>query len=128
MVPRLLNRFLNQGRKTNPNPNFCVRIFSVGVGVFHVKGWGLKGSVCPSKPGKPNFFGGISRDFAGISWRCPKSLRKQSLCSIFVPYSNARLQSQCSCTFINQDCRTNCVRREILTHQQARRSDRDAFV
>ena len=37
-----------------------------------MKGWGPKSSVCPSKPGKSNFFGGISRDFAGISWRCPK--------------------------------------------------------
>ena len=31
-----------------------------------MKGWGPKRSVCPSKPGKPNFFGGISWDFAGI--------------------------------------------------------------
>ena len=33
-----------QGRKRNPNPNFLVRIFSGGVGVFHVKGWGPKSS------------------------------------------------------------------------------------
>ena len=33
---------------------------SGGVGVFHVKGWGPKSSVCPSKPGKSNFFGAIS--------------------------------------------------------------------
>ena len=51
-----------------------------------MKGWGPKSSICPSKPGKPNFFGGISRDFAGISRKCPKSLRKKGLCSIFVPY------------------------------------------
>ena len=38
-----------QGRKRNPNPNFLVRVFSGGVGVFHVKGWGPKSSVCPSK-------------------------------------------------------------------------------
>ena len=78
--------FLCQGRKRNPNPNFLVRIFSGRVGVFHVNGWGPKSSVCPSKPGKSNFFSGISRDFAGISWRRPKSLRKKSLCSILVPY------------------------------------------
>ena len=54
--------------------------------VFHVKGWGPKSSVCPSKPRETKIFGGISRDFAGISRRCPKSLRKKSLCSIFVPY------------------------------------------
>ena len=71
-------RPLNQGRKRNPNLNFLVRIFSGGVGVFHVKGWGPKSSVCPSKPGKSNFLGGISRDFAGISRRCPKSLRKSA--------------------------------------------------
>ena len=63
------------GKKRNPNLNFLVQIFSGGAGVFHVKGWGPKSSVCPSKPGKPNLFGGISRDFAGISRRCPKSLR-----------------------------------------------------
>ena len=74
-----------QGRKRNPNLNFLVRIFPGGVGVFHVKRWGPKSSVCPSRPGKSNFFGGISRDFAGISRGCPKSLRKKGLCSIFVP-------------------------------------------
>ena len=75
-----------QARERNPNPNFLVRIFSGGVGVFHVKGWGPKSLICPSKPEKSNFFGGISRDFAGISRKCPKSLRKKSLCSIFGPY------------------------------------------
>ena len=34
-------------------------IFYGGVGVFHVKGWGPKSSVCPSKPGESNFFGGL---------------------------------------------------------------------
>ena len=43
-----------------------------------MKGWGPKSSVCPSKPGKSNSLGGISRDFAGISRRRPKSLRKKS--------------------------------------------------
>ena len=74
-----------QARKKNPNLNFWVRIFSGGVGVFHVKGWGPKSSVCPSKPRESNFFGGISRDFAGISRKRPKSLRKQCLGSILVP-------------------------------------------
>ena len=68
----------SQGRKTNPNPNFWVRIFSVREGVFHVKGWGPKSSVCLSKPGKSSCFGGISRDFAGISRRHPKSLRNSA--------------------------------------------------
>ena len=70
----------SKGRKRNPNPNVLVRICSGGVGVFHVKGWGSKSSVCPSKPGKSNFFGGISRDFAGISRDFgPKSLRKKKV-------------------------------------------------
>ena len=73
-----------QARKESPNPNFGVRISSSGVGVFHVKGWGPKSSVCPLKPGKSNFLAG-SRAFAGISWRCPNSLRKTSLCSILAP-------------------------------------------
>ena len=67
----------HQGRKRSPNLNFLVRIFSGGVGVFHVKGWGPKSSVWPSKPGRSNFLGGISRDFAGISRKRPKSLRKK---------------------------------------------------
>ena len=83
-----------QERKRNPNPNFLVRIFSSGVGVFHVNGWGPKSSICPSKPGKSNFLGGISRDFAGISRGCPKSLRKKSLCSISGPHNWFMLQFQ----------------------------------
>ena len=66
-----------QGGKKNPNPNFLVRIFSSGVGVFHVTGWGPKSSIRPSKPGKSNFLGGVSRDFAGISRGRTKSLRKK---------------------------------------------------
>ena len=53
--------------------------------VFHVKGWGPKSSVCPSKSRESNFFGRISRDFAGISRKRPKSLRKKSLGSILAP-------------------------------------------
>ena len=68
-----------QARKRNPNPNFLVRISSGGVGVCHVKGWGPKSSVCPSKPRKTKLFGGISRDFAGIFQGRPKSLRKKKL-------------------------------------------------
>ena len=45
-----------QGRKRKPNPNFLVRISSGGVGVFHVKGWGPKSSVCPLKPGEIELF------------------------------------------------------------------------
>ena len=42
---------LMDGKKST-NPNFSVRILSGGVGVFHVKGWGPKSSICPSKPRK----------------------------------------------------------------------------
>ena len=69
-------RAFGQARKRNPNPNFLIRIFSGGVGVFRVNGWGPKSSIRPSKPGKSNFLGRISRDFAGISRNRPKSLRK----------------------------------------------------
>ena len=55
-----------------------------------MKGWGPKSSVCPSKPRESNFFGGISRDFAGTSRKRPKSLRKKCLGSILVPYSRAK--------------------------------------
>ena len=73
------------GTKKEPKPKLLSPIFSGGVGVFHVKGWGPKSSVCPSKPRESNFFGGISRDFAGISRKRPKSLRKKCLGSILVP-------------------------------------------
>ena len=76
---------LIQGGKRNPNPNFLVRIFSSGVGVFHVNGLGAKKfDTSLETRDVSNFLGGISRDFAGISRRCPKSLRKKSLCSISV--------------------------------------------
>ena len=81
-----LPRPFSSGRRKEPKPKLLVRIFSSGVGVFHVNGWGPKSSIRPPKPGKSNFLGGISRDFAGISRRRPKSLRKKSLCSISVPY------------------------------------------
>ena len=55
-----------------------------------MKGWGPKSSVCPSKPGKPNFFGGISRDFAGVSWRYPKSLRKKVCVQFLFPISERK--------------------------------------
>ena len=38
-----------------------------------MKGWGPKVRYVPSKPAKPNFFGGISRDFAGTSLRKKKA-------------------------------------------------------
>ena len=52
-----------------------------------MNGWGPKSSVCPSKPGKSNFFGGDipakSRDIPAVPEKFEK---KKSLCSIFGPY------------------------------------------
>ena len=62
-----------QARERNPNLNFLVRICSGGVGVFHVKGWGPKSSVCPSKPGKPNLFW---RDIPEFWWHIPEAPEK----------------------------------------------------
>ena len=72
-------KFRNPGisKKKAPEPNFLVRISSGGVRVFHVKGWGPKSSVSPSKRRDTRLFGGISRDVAGISRRHLKSLRKK---------------------------------------------------
>ena len=58
---------------------------SAGLGCTEVESWTPARSTspnscstgpAPSKSGKSNLLGGISRDFAGISQRCPKSLRK----------------------------------------------------
>ena len=60
----------------------------MGWGVFHVKGWGAKkfGMSLETQGNQNFFFGGISRDFAGISrQKSPKSLRKKCLGSIFGP-------------------------------------------
>ena len=73
-----------QARKTNPNLNFRARIFSGGVGVFHMKGWGPKSSVCPSKPGKSNFFGG---DIPGFWWDIPGAPDKFEKKKVWVQFS-----------------------------------------
>ena len=61
-----------------------------------MKGWGPKSSICPSKPGKSNFFGGISRHFAGISRKCPKSLRKKKVSVQFLAPSIAGTNGRCT--------------------------------
>ena len=76
----------HQGQKRNPNPNFLVRIFSGGVGVFHGKGWGPKSSVCPSKPGKVKLF---ERDIPGFCrdiLEVPEMFEKKNLRSILASY------------------------------------------
>ena len=50
-----------------------------------MKGWGPKSSVCPSKPKETKLFGGISRDFAGISLhRMPEKFEKRRVCVQFL--------------------------------------------
>ena len=97
---------LRSGKKKEPKPKlFGPDILGWG-GVFHVKGRGPKSSVCPLKPGKPNFFGGISRDFAGISRGCPKSLGKNkfvfNFCSVFESRTKQTLQKVARITFSAQ--------------------------
>ena len=89
---------LESGTKKEPKPKLLSPdIFWWGLGVFHVKGWGPKSSICPSKPGKSNCFGGISRDFAGISRKCPKSLRKKVCVQLLAPIERtfSRLFTDC---------------------------------
>ena len=76
------------GTKNEPKPKLLSPdIFRWGRGLPR-EGVGPKSSVCPSKPGKSNFFGGISRDFAG-----------KSLCSIFGPYKKSFHSKESSETF-----------------------------
>ena len=65
----------NQARKRNPVLNFLVRIFSGGV---PREGVGAKklGMSLETRETKL-FFCGISRDFAGISRRCPKKFENR---------------------------------------------------
>ena len=74
-----------QARKKEHKPKLSSPDISGWVGVFHVKGWGPKSSVCPSEPGKSNFFGGTPRNFAGISRLRPKSLTKRVSVQFLAP-------------------------------------------
>ena len=63
------NRLLSGTKKEHKPKLLSSDIFRWGRGLPR-EGVGAKSSICPSKPGKSNFFGGISR-------KCPKSLRKK---------------------------------------------------
>ena len=73
-IPALLSEIdhmppIDQSRRRSTNPNFWVRISSGGVGVFHMKGWGPKNSVCPRNQRKQIFWRDISgfcRDVLGV--------------------------------------------------------------
>ena len=62
-----------------PKPKLFGRISSGGVGVFDVKGWGPKGSVCASKPRDTKLFGGISQDFARDIRKVPEKFEKKNV-------------------------------------------------
>ena len=100
------------GRKKEPKPRLSkVRIFSSGVGVLHMNGWGPESSIRPSKPGKSNFLGGISRDFAGISrGGAEKFERKKSLCSISVPKNSHQISLKKSRNFHRRASAVNFYR------------------
>ena len=93
-VPCLSQRAPGQARKKNPNLNFWVRIFSGGVGVFHVKGWGPKSSVCPSKPRESNFFWRDIPGFCRDIPEAPEKFEKKKLGSILVPYQDWKIKSR----------------------------------
>ena len=66
--------------------NRRLRASSGGVGVFQVKGVGAKKfGMYLETQGNQTFGRDTPRIFAGISRRCPKSLRTKRLCSILVP-------------------------------------------
>ena len=65
------NKRACQARRRSPETNFWVWICSGRVGSFHVKGWGSKSLVCPSKFGETKLFGVVSRqdcrDIPGVT-------------------------------------------------------------
>ena len=76
------------GTAKEPKPKLLsLDIFRWGRG-HPREGVGPKSSVGPSKPGKLDILGGISRDFAGISQRRPKSLKKKVCVQFFGPYNS----------------------------------------
>ena len=61
-----------------------------------MKGWGPKSSVCPSKPGKPNFFGRISRVFF-FCWDIPgvpKKFEKKKFVFDFGPLEKGKIRGE----------------------------------
>ena len=74
--------FVSHARKKSTNRNFGVRTFSGGGRGLPPKGVGAKRFGMPLETREVNFFGGISREFAGISRGCPKSLRKKKFLEV----------------------------------------------
>ena len=80
---RLCAHLLVSGRKKNPNPNFLVRIFSSGVGVFHVNGVGAKKFDTSLETREIKLFGwdipGFCRDIPEV----PEKFEKKKVCVQF---------------------------------------------
>ena len=62
-----------------------------------MKGWGLKSSVCTSKPEETKLFGGISQDGHRDIPEVPEKLAKKCLCSMFDPIFTAKYGTQLQC-------------------------------
>ena len=78
----------DSGKKKEPKPKVLGPDILRWGGGFPREGVGAESSVCPSKPGKPNFFAGIPRDLAGISRRCKWHYRQRPtfFCASFFPF------------------------------------------
>ena len=75
------NSSLNQARKKEHKPKLLgPDIFQWGVGLPR-EGVGRKKLSMLSQPTETKLLGGISQDFAGMSWGCPKRLRKKFVCN-----------------------------------------------
>ena len=121
-------------KKKEPKPKLLVRISSGGVGIFHVKGWGPKSWVCPSKLRKAKLFGGISRDFAGYPGG-PKNVEKKKFVLNFRPLKTAKTVMKATPLKLNHPFPTSLYQegknslkikfldRIFLGHQGPRRRD-----
>ena len=63
----LANVSEEKGTQTVETQTFWSGYLRLAVGVFHVKGWGPKSSVCPSKPRETKLLAAYPGTFAGIS-------------------------------------------------------------
>ena len=81
----------SSGAKKEPKPKLLSPdIFWWGGGLPREGVGAKKVRYVPRNPGNQTFFCGISQDFAGISRKRPKSLRKKCLGSFFGPYLKGR--------------------------------------
>ena len=82
-VQKSVQKFVkNQARKKHPNLNFCVQIFSGGVGVFHVKGGGQKVRYVLETQGIKFFW----RDIPGFCRDIPETPEKFEKKNVWVQF------------------------------------------